>query len=205
MSINALANAAATRRTDIVPIDEVPASLAQIARASATPPSTTGAPPAAASLEPKASAQIDTALHVLFGYIPTEILTLYVAVLAALQPATKPGDAPVPHVPTSSEHRAFWWFAAATPVVVWLTYATKVKAAGKPLPIAFRVVPVWEMIAGTVAYGAWALALPNAPFVGRSWYSPAVAGVAVLVASTVLGLLAPLFQRPLQATPASAS
>lgn len=43
------------------------------------------------------------------------------------------------------------------------------------------------------------MALPNTPFAEfTDWYSAALSGVMVLVASTVLGLLAPFFQRPLK-------
>jgi TctA family transporter len=78
-------------------------------------------------------------MNVLFGYIPTEVLTLYVAILAAIGSAKpKPG----------SVSPAFW-------ITFWVFLAL------------------------------------------YSWYSTGLAGVAVLVASTVLGLLAPFFQRPL--------
>ena len=49
-----------------------------------------------------------------------------------------------------------------------------------------------------LAFCAWTFALPNTPFRDfEHWYSPALASIAVLLASSVLGLLAPLFQRPL--------
>jgi hypothetical protein len=58
--------------------------------------------------------------------------------------------------------------------------------------------PVWEMSAATIAYIAWAFALPNTPFAQFSdWYSPGLAGFLVLVISWGLGALAPLMQRPL--------
>src|SRR5438045_2474613 len=66
-------------------------------------------------------------------------------------------------------------------------------AAGN-MPEPPRSWPIWEMAAGTVAYAAWATALPTNPFPD---YPPSLAGIAVLVASTVLGMLAPLFQRKL--------
>lgn len=188
MSINAMANAAAARRPDLAPLNTVPKGLEEIARASATSPTAT--PPAPTGAGPsKSSAQMDTAFSVLFGYIPTEILTLYVAVLAAVHQTDKV---------TRADWSAFWTALVATPIVVWLVFGAKVKAAGKPLPLRFGAWPVWEMLAGTVAYCAWAFALPNSPFSEYSWYSSALSGVAVLVASTILGLLAPLFQRPLK-------
>jgi hypothetical protein len=113
------------------------------------------------------------------------------AVLAAVQQANKV---------TSADWVAFWSFLVATPIVVWLVYGAKVKAANNPLPLAFGTWPIWEMLAATVAYCAWAFALPNSPFGEYSWYSSALSAVAVLVASTCLGLLGPFFQNPLKAT-----
>jgi len=83
----------------------------------------------------------------------------------------------------------------ATPIVVWLVYGAQIKAAGLPPPLPFAEWPLWEMFTGTVAYTAWALALPQAPI---TWYQPALAGVTVLITSATLGLLAPYFQRPLR-------
>jgi hypothetical protein len=187
MSINTMANAAAARRTDIAPADSVPQNLEEIAKAGTTTPAASD--PQTGKGLGKGPVQIDTAFNVLFGYIPTEVLTLYVAVLAAVD---QPGRV------TRTEWAAFWAFLIMTPTVVWLVYGAKVKAAGNPLPLKFGSVPVWEMVAGTVAYCAWAFALPSAPFSQYPWYSAALSGVAVLVASTVLGLLAPFFQRPLK-------
>ncbi len=113
--------------------------------------------------------------------------------LAAIQqPDTNPNAQMVRWV-------TFGSFLAATPIVTWLLFAAKVKATKQPLPLAPRTWPMWEMSAAIIAYCAWALALPNSPFAEfkTSWYSSAVSGVIVLVASTVLGLLAPFFQRPL--------
>ncbi len=136
---------------------------------------------------------VNTALNVLFGYIPTEVLTLYVAVLAAIggPEKQKPGNVP------QAMWVTYWIFLFVTPIVVWLVYGAKLTAAQKPIPLAFRTWPFWEMFAATVAYCAWAFALPNTPFADYSWYSSGLAGLAVLVASTVLGLLAPFLQRPL--------
>jgi hypothetical protein len=50
------------------------------------------------------------------------------------------------------------------------------------------------MAAATIAYVAWAFALPESPFNDAAWYSAALAGVIVMTASVLLSLLAPLFQ-----------
>ena len=195
MSINALANAAAARRSDFFPAG-VPGSISEIAKASATQPTAisnanvSAQPVGNAAVQPALEAQgsnaVNTALNVLFGYIPTEVLTLYVAVLAAIE---KPDKV------TQGQWITFYIFLAATPIIVWLVYGAKVKAEQKPLPLAFQAWPVWEMVAATLAFGVWAFALPKTPFTAYAWYSAALAGIAVLVASTILGLLAPFFQR----------
>ncbi len=205
-----MANAAAARRADFAPVGAVPHGYAEIANAAACPVSleapvviphraadlaepTPSSAPAAGGAQPVTppsaeTTNVNTALHLLFGYIPTEALTLYVAVLAALHESA----------PISNAQRAvFWAFLVATPLVVWLVYAAKVKAARKTLPLHPSQWPVWEMLAATVAYFAWAFAMPNNPFAAYTWYSSGLAGIAVLLASTLLGLLAPLFQRPI--------
>ncbi|MFA5190917.1 MAG: hypothetical protein WA117_19180 [Verrucomicrobiia bacterium] len=196
------------------PLAETAASIAQLRLAGPAAPSTQAAPAAPpASAQPSGTAQspaaaqanaMDTAMHVIFGYIPTEILTLYVPTVAALHEshATSKLEAASP-----GEWIAFWVFLAATPVVTWVLYATKVKAESKPVPWCPQQWPIWEMIAGTIAFFVWAFALSNNPFSMdyKSWYSAGISGIAVLVASTCLGLLAPLFQRPIKPAAAPAN
>ncbi len=219
MSINSLANAAAARRPDLVPLSRVPATVEDISIAARTTPVATGpmsAPeiggptpvPPQATPPVGGAATVDTAMNVLFGYIPTEVLTLYVAVIAALQkPVTEVAQMnEVTRVTTMTSvvnwmpyWIAFSIFLVGTPLVVWLVFAAKVKAAGRPLPLAWGAWPVWEMFAATLAYVAWSFGLPGSPFGQFAWYSSALSGLAVIVVSTVLGLVAPFFQRPLSA------
>jgi hypothetical protein len=176
MSISSMANAAVGRRPDYPPIGDIPRTMDEVRKAAGG-----GTAPGNA---------VTSALNVIVTYIPTEILTLYVAVLAALGKPTADGQVAST---VSGAVIAFWAFLVATPVTVWVLYAAKVASDGKPLPSSPAKWPIWEMSAGTIAYVAWAIALPNNPYV-RS----AIAGVIVLVTSTALGLVAPLFQRPLK-------
>ncbi|WP_273704925.1 hypothetical protein [Candidatus Accumulibacter cognatus] len=185
MSINSLTNAAAARRPDTLPLNDVPKDAGEIAAAANTPP--TAGPKPTETLANQKNA-VETALNVLFGYIPTEVITLYVAVISAIQSGPKP---------TQGEWNAFIAFAVATPIVVWLVYGAKLKQASKPLPTAYGAWPVWEMAAATIAFVAWSFALPRSPFAAYDWYSAALSGVVVLIVSTLLGLVAPFFQRPL--------
>jgi hypothetical protein len=176
-----MTNVAFARRADVPPLDAAPANVGEIEQAKGGTPD---------SRNPTTAA-----MSAITAYIPTEILTLYVAVLGALQ---KPG--PADARPPTAEWVAFFAFLVATPVFVWLVYAAKVKTAKKLLPLAPRKWPAWEMIAATVAYVAWAYALPNSPFrqfAEEGWYSQALGGVGVLIVSTTLGLVAPIVQRPL--------
>jgi hypothetical protein len=193
MSINSLANSAAARRTDIGPAS-APKGMAGIAAAASTSPEN-------APTEPKEANNISTAMNVLFGYIPTEVVTLYVAIISALQPPTTTAPDPTSAIDKtwhSPEWITFFLFVVFTPVAVWLAYAAKVRAANKPFPSTFGSLPLWEMLAALIAFCAWAFALPESPFRDfKNWYSSGLGGIAVLVASTVLGLLAPFFQSPL--------
>ena len=191
MSINALTNAALARRHDFAPASTVPRNLTEIAHAAGAPPEPAGAPaspPGAPASPPNGP---NTALQTLTTYIPTEVLTLYVSAIAAVGPLTVNG-LPV------GRWLPFWCFLVGTPVVVWIAFATKLKAVGKNLPASPRKWPVWEMAAATIAYFAWTFALPNTPFAQfEKWYSSGLAAFFVLVVSAGLGMIAPLMQRRL--------
>ena len=193
MSISSMTNAAIARRPDFEPRDSVPKSLAGIAQAIGPPLTGAAAPqsPVAGTegTQSSASTNMTDALQVIVTYIPTEVLTLYVAVLTALQ---------------SSTTKVLWvaqlGFILGTPVVVWILYATKLKAAGRVLPWSPQRWPIWEMAAATTSFFVWAFAMPGTPWAKSfDWYTPGLAGVLVLVISVLLGLIAPLCQQPLKA------
>ncbi len=176
MSIASMTEIAFQSRTDVGQATYFPRTYSEMA--------------GAAGGKNTADSQVNAALRNLTTYIPTETLTLYVAVLAGLQPSTD-------KAPTAPSWIPFWSFLIATPIVIWIVYATKAKSAAKPIPWSPNKWPLWEMVAGTIGYAAWAFTLPASPFTSLAWYSSGLAGVVVLVTSTVLGLVAPLFARPL--------
>jgi hypothetical protein len=239
LSINALANAAMARRSDFAPRDRTPNSWMEISSAlGATPapvPGALPAAPAAPAVGPAAPAapgagpvtpvapavgppgavqplqQAGAALSVIIGYMPTEVVTLYVPVIGALgadqsataqtpsKPTTSatvsslPSSVPKPRPPTTAEAAVFWTFLCLTPVVVWLVYAGKLRNAGKPLPLNPRSWPIWEAFAATSSFFVWALTLSPHPL--DSHITSRVAAVLVLALSTLLGLMSPIFQR----------
>jgi hypothetical protein len=178
MSVSSMTNVAFSRRRDVAPRDEAPTSVEEIAEAKADRPETKGGG--------------SSTLAAIAAYIPTEVLTVYVAVVAAVNPA----GAPV--ASRGSAWAAFLVFLVFTPLAVWLVYAGKVRRAGKKLPISLKRWPKWEMFAATAAYAVWAFAMPETPFSEFGWYSTAIAAVAVLVVTTALGLAAPVVAQPLE-------
>lgn len=187
MSINAMANLAMSRRPDFEPAGRPPHGSLEVAAASGfLPPH----PVPSGTLAPIIPAGPEIgALQTLTTYIPTEIVTLYVAAVATLG-GSKSAH---PWLP-------FYCFLVGTPALVWIAFATKVKAAGKTLPWKWGKLPIWEMSAATIAFTVWAFALPQSPFATfAAWYSQSLAGFLILVVSFGLGAIAPLAQRPLSA------
>lgn len=167
-----MTNIAFARRKDVVPLNEAPDSVGGIA--------------AEKGDREETQTTATVTLSSIAAYIPTEVLTVYVAVVAALSATT------TNNATNGAQWGAFLAFLIATPVVVWAIYAGKVRKAKKTLPIKLGQWPKWEMAAATLAYVAWAFAFPETPFADAPWYNAAVAGVFVLITSTALGLLAPL-------------
>ena len=186
MSINAMANAAISRRPDYPPYNEQPKTVEERAQATGDESTSTNS--------------LTTAIKTLTTYIPTETLTLYVAFIAVIQPANGDLSSTLP-----IRWVAFVLFLLFTPFAVWITYATKMVSDKKGVPANPRYWPVWEMVAGTIAYVSWAYGLPNSVFAQFRWYSAPLAGFFVLVTSTLLGMLAGLFQNPLKVTDPVAS
>ena len=122
------------------------------------------------------------------GYIPTEIVAVYVPAVAAI---TTPG------VPIGDGQWVLLIVVLAlTPITTWAVFAAKRRNAGAPLPVAPSTWPWPEMLIASVAFLLWAFTLPRTPFEQFDWYRPGLAAVLLLVGTLVLGLLVPLL-RPL--------
>ena len=203
MSISSMTNVAFARRKDTEPTDAGPATLPEVAARGGETPAT-------------ASSATST-LSAIATYIPTEIVTLYVSVLAeigvtvpasAVPGAGGPGASVAPTTSAAADAAtrtiqalvatplpAFVFFVILTPIVVWALYATKVITAGKPLPRSFSAWPKWEMFASTLAFTVWAAALPSSPLEQFAWFNAGLAGISVLIVSSLLGIFSPIFTR----------
>jgi hypothetical protein len=117
-------------------------------------------------------------------YIPTDVLTLYVAGIAIFL-STEDG--------ALQEYDKAWAIFVgaliATPLVNILVFIAKLRSAGVAIPRAWWQWPVWESVAATIAFVFWAAALPATPFSDFSWYDAAFAGFLLGVVSLFLGLI----------------
>ena len=130
--------------------------------------------------------RVTGALNALIGYIPTEIITLYVATLSA-ESAIR---ATFPFIDAAA---ILWFFVGLTPALLLLIYISKVAATGDTLP-GPAVWPWWKMCAATIAFFVWALAVPGNPYLKD--VTAAVAGLGAMLVSLFLSLLTPIFERP---------
>ncbi|MGD9713938.1 MAG: hypothetical protein AB7V46_18055 [Thermomicrobiales bacterium] len=124
------------------------------------------------------------AMNAITTYIPTDVLTLYVAGSAIFLTTDSAG--------ASDFDKAWWIFAGgviATPVVNALVFLAKLRSAGVAIPREVRDWPIWESVAATIAFVFWAAALPATPFSEFSWYDAAFAGFLLGVVSLFLGLI----------------
>lgn len=144
---------------------------------------------AAGSLDqPTSATELSSALDSLITYIPTEVVTLYVSVLSAV-------------IATGEDRRqslvtaVFWGFVAATPMLLLLLFLGKWVKANPGFP-AIRHWPWWKMIAASIAFATWGLAVPGNPYLTGSLAT--VAGVSAMVMSFVLSALTPVMERLLE-------
>jgi len=106
MSINAMADAAISRRPDYPPLNDLPRTITERAQAS--------------SSDSTPANSLTTAIKTLTTYIPTETLTLYVAFIAVIQPAN--GDL---SSTLTIRWVAFLLFLLFTPFAVWIPMPPK--------------------------------------------------------------------------------
>jgi hypothetical protein len=133
--------------------------------------------------------RVSEVLTSLIGYIPTEVVTLYVAAVSAVG-ATATVDANTPLVAMTT---VYWVFVALTPMLLLILYLSKAAAVPAPLPRP-RLWPWWKMIAAAAAFATWALAVPGNPYTTNPTFA-ALAGFAAMGVSFLLTALTPLVER----------
>lgn len=130
---------------------------------------------------------VTDSLNLLVKYIPTEVVTLYVAAMSAA-PALRS------QFPTISSANIYWAFGILTPILLFLVYVNKRATAGLQIVPHPREWPWWRLTAATIAYLVWALAVPGNPYIAEP-AAAVLAGLGAVFISTVLNLLEPVFER----------
>jgi hypothetical protein len=125
---------------------------------------------------------LTNAANALAKYIPKEIVTLYVAGLAA-------GPAIKSLVGMGNRQVFYWAFVLITAPTYLVVYLSFLKANRKPIPPAAQW-PWWQMVASVIAFAVWALAVPGNPYISGT-LGAAATGFFALFVSTFLSLLDP--------------
>ncbi len=128
---------------------------------------------------------VQNALSALVEYVPAETVTLYLATVSSLPVLTVA-------VPALDGLTVYAIFASLTPVLYALIYAGKRNAAGEPRWPGWRQWPWWHMVAATIAFLAWGLAVPDGPFASTD-SGRVLGGLLAIFVSTLLGVLGRFF------------
>ena len=192
MSLDAMTDRAINARFREIPLTFIPSrsttgvQFGQTFRLNLTENAFEAAPPVSGQITGTTPTPAGTALSAIVAYIPTEVVTTYVAILASLGAVASQSSL--------EKWATFWVFLGLTPVATWILYAVKLKSRNALKGLKFKQWPWWEIIAATIAFTVWAYALPGSAFSSLSWYKPGLGTAGLLFVSFLLGMLAPLFQ-----------
>jgi len=119
-----------------------------------------------------------SAMTAITAYIPTEILTIYIAGVGIFS--------------IESGKVAAWVFfiacVIATPAINFAVFEAKRRAAKLPRPTSAQGWPIWESTAATIAFVFYAAAIKQGSFSDAEWYSVEMAGFLVIIVTAALGL-----------------
>lgn len=133
------------------------------------------------------AAQQEDRLAALTKFIPTETITMFVAVIAGMDAIAKLKGSPV-----VSPWVIYAAFALLTPLIVYAlarkAWTAELDAQGvQPAPPRFQP-PAFRMLAASAAYLVWALAIPG--MVGDP-VGQILAGIGAVVVPTLLSIFEP--------------
>jgi hypothetical protein len=129
----------------------------------------------------------DDAVAGLTKYIPTESVTLYVATVSAQVVLLGVGLTP---------HFWYWFFICLTPLLQLVLFLRQLAVAKKNWKVPIKLWPWWRIIASTLAFAVWALAVPGNPIIDTDSATGGVlAGFCALLVSFALNLFSPFFEK----------
>lgn len=149
-----------------------------------------GAEPAAAKTAGENAARASAGTSVagsvltqLVKYVPTETISVYLAVQAALGTVTTPAGG----AECDAGFTARWvWLIVLAVATVLLTIGLSYRSQKQVAPDARFKVPIVESAAATSAYLVWALALPTTPLKDFCGYDATAWGPVLLLAGTTI-------------------
>jgi hypothetical protein len=122
----------------------------------------------------------------LLRYTPTEVVAVYVGVVALLPTLPDEGKAEIHESDFTWRWLAFFVFFALTPLTILAANAVRRAQGGS------KDRPWFEMIVGPIAFAAWALALPLSPVFSFSDWSGWMGVVIATIVLFVIGIIAKL-------------
>ena len=128
---------------------------------------------------------VQNALSALVEYVPAETITLYLATVGSLPVL-------IESIPGLSAWMVYALFGVLTPILFALIYSGKRRAAGESRFPGWKLWPWWPMVAATIAFLAWGLAVPEGPFL-TSEGGRVLGGLLAIIVSTLLGVIGRFF------------
>ncbi|WP_189333746.1 hypothetical protein [Actinoplanes ianthinogenes] len=149
-----------------------------------------GAPPDDAKIAGELAARTNAGTSVtgsvltqLVKYVPTETISIYLAVQAALGTVSAPPGARE----CDANYTSRWvWLALLGVATVLLTLGLAYRSQKQVAPAARFKVPLVEPAAATAAYLVWTLSLPTTPLKDYCSYDATAWGPVILLAGTTL-------------------
>jgi len=124
-----------------------------------------------------------SALSQLIKYVPTETITLYLAVQAALGPIAAPKGKPI----SDADFRARWiWLAILAVATGLLAIGLSYRSQRQLSSIGAFKWPIIETVASIAAFVVWALALPTTPLLSLHGYNADAWNPIILLAGTTV-------------------
>ena len=135
-------------------------------------------------------------------YIPTESMTLYIATVSAQKAIsealgyTGTGEQTAKGMALIAES-GYWAFVILTPILMAIFFLRRIVLAGQTITeIQLKDYPWWKIVASTLAFSVWALAVPSSNSnMEQSATAGVVYGFLAMVVSTFLSLIEPFFEK----------
>jgi hypothetical protein len=126
----------------------------------------------------KQTTTVENALEKITAFIPSEAIALYISGLGIFAPQS-----------AHARWNIFWICLAFIPVFMFLSYLQNRKH-GRPIPSTAIVLLL--LFFAAVAFGVWAAAMPQTPFISLWKNAPQIAGFIVIPLAYVMSIIADL-------------